>query len=131
MNAIVAYHVYDLADTKEEMTIFLDMRNKHGSKSGLIMIESSFDNLNQDHKDSLASSKPGYIGGKVKPDVTMHMTERVFDDLSDGKLSGFFGWLSGKVRITGNLPLCGKFDELVVRRYNPDEGYSKTEKPPQ
>ena len=57
----------------------------------------------------------------------MHMTEKTFDDLSDGKLSGFMGWFTGRVRLEGPITLASKFDGDVVRRYSPDEGISKTD----
>ena len=45
MKAIVAYHVTELGGTDKEMTIFLDMRNTHGTGSGLVMIKENLEAL--------------------------------------------------------------------------------------
>ena len=74
--------------------------------------------------------KHGYLNGTVKPDVVIHMNEKTFDDLSSGRVSGFFAWLTGRAKIVGDLTITHRFDDLVVRKYNPDEGYSKTERAP-
>ena len=89
------------------------------------MTKESFDKLPCNAKEHFFQGK-GYESGTVKPDLVMKMSEKTFDALSEGKLSGFKGWLTGSVKVQGSTFLAGKWDDKVVRRYNMQEAYSKT-----
>ena len=70
--------------------------------------------------------KKGFNGTAFKPDLTFSMSERTFNDLSEGRISGFKGFLIGAIKIKGPIFTALKFDNNVIRRYNPGESYSKT-----
>ena len=125
MNCILAYHITNINDTNKEMTVFVDMKNRHGNQYGMILLKESLDQLPQDKRNLLAQGK-GYESGSVKPDVTLKMTEKTFDALSEGKISGFRGWLTGSVKVSGSINLLCKYDDKVMRKYNSKEGYAKT-----
>ena len=128
MNCIVAYRVKDIDLKPVERTVVVDMRNEHGSNKGLIMLKESLDTMPQAYKKVIGSGK-GYEAMTVKPDLTFEMSEKTFHALSEGEMSGFRGWLTGQVKIKGPFWMALKFDQNVVRRYNPKEAYSVKTKP--
>ena len=56
------------------------------------------------------------------------MSEKTFDKLSEGEISGFKGWVTGQVKLQGKSTLAGKWDDKVVRKYNSKEAYAKTKR---
>ena len=56
------------------------------------------------------------------------MSEKTVDDLHEGRISGFRALITGRMKLKGSLRQALKFDKNVIRRYNPDEAYSKKTK---
>ena len=83
---------------------------------GLIMLEENFQKLPDKVKD-----KHKY----KKPNVAFKMSEETFDKINKGEIGGFAAFLQGKLKTDGNLMTALKFDSNVLRRYNPDESYTK------
>ena len=52
-----------------------------------------------------------------KPDVTMRMTRKTFDDITDKNISKFKAVVTGKISISGSLTALKAFDNKVVAKY--------------
>lgn len=52
-------------------------------------------------------------GVAEKPDVTIRMDEQDFVDLNTGKLNGGMAFMTGKLRVQGNMGLAMKLGDLL------------------
>lgn len=94
-----------------------------------------FDNSTSDLKDEKEIEKPEIrilnidmknkfedgIVGKVytgeplfKPDVHVKMSSETFDRISNQELSGFHAFVSGQLKMKGNLNTLKRFDKMVI-----------------
>ena len=53
----------------------------------------------------------------VKTDLTLKMTQQVFDDLAAKKYGGVYGVIFGKISVQGSINTLKNFDNLVVKTY--------------
>ena len=51
------------------------------------------------------------------------MSENVFNQIGEGKLSGFMATITGRLTFQGFLGTVKAFDEKVVKRYLADDAY--------
>ncbi|GAA5875363.1 hypothetical protein JCM8547_003215 [Rhodosporidiobolus lusitaniae] len=50
---------------------------------------------------------------KPKPDVTISLADDVFQQLADGKINGQKAFMSGKLKVKGNIMLATKLDTVL------------------
>lgn len=52
-------------------------------------------------------------GAKPKADVTISLSDDTFQQLADGKLNGQKAFMSGKLKVKGNIMLATKLDTVL------------------
>ncbi|KAH8921571.1 sterol-binding protein [Atractiella rhizophila] len=78
-----------------------EMRIKNGAKEGVWTID-----LKKEGKVYKGPAKP-------KADVTINVADQTFQDLADGKLNGQKAFMSGKLKVKGNIMLATKLDTVL------------------
>ena len=55
--------------------------------------------------------------GDVKPDAIIKMSEKLFNDISEGRASPIMATITGKMQFEGKLNVLRRFDSIVVKKY--------------
>lgn len=78
-----------------------ELKVKSGSKEGVWTID-----LKKEGKVYKGTAKP-------KADVTISLSDETFQQLADGKLNGQKAFMSGKLKVKGNIMLATKLDAVL------------------